>query len=187
MACPLFGNMPLPIPMLMYHNIWHKISFNRHWNKVQIFSFGKIHESLRMLISFSIFLLVRNRNVKPATMQGPISICDKTSYCKISWILKAVRFVFRIMQSLGNLTGTLADVLPRCLTTFKVIWWLKLLVSQLWVFTRSFNNTFHRYWNRAQGAVSIRKTVLPGMAIPMLKIRRPNGRLIFNMEIAIRR
>ena len=29
--------------------------------------------------------------------------------------------------------------------------------------------------------------VLPGMAIPMLKIRRPNGRLIFNMEIAIRR
>ena len=38
-----------------------------------------------------------------------------------------------------------------------------------------------------QGVVSIRKTVLPGMAIPMLKIRRPNGRLIFNMEIAIRR
>ena len=37
------------------------------------------------------------------------------------------------------------------------------------------------------GAVSIRKTVLPGMAIPTLKIRRPNGRLIFNMEIAIRR
>ena len=38
-----------------------------------------------------------------------------------------------------------------------------------------------------QGAVSIRKTVLPGIAIPMLKIRRHNGRLIFNMEIAIRR
>ena len=39
----------------------------------------------------------------------------------------------------------------------------------------------------ALGAVSIRKTVLPGMAIPMLKIRRPNGLLIFNMEIDIRR
>ena len=38
-----------------------------------------------------------------------------------------------------------------------------------------------------QGAVSIRKTVLPGMAIPMLKIRRPTGRLIFNTENAIRR
>ena len=43
----------------------------------------------------------------------------------------------------------------------------------------------HNNWYR--DAVSIRKTVLPGMAIPMLKIRRPNGRLIFNMEIAIRR
>ena len=43
------------------------------------------------------------------------------------------------------------------------------------------------YQQIALGAVSIRKTVLPGMAIPMLKIRRPNGRLIFNMEIAIRR
>ena len=41
--------------------------------------------------------------------------------------------------------------------------------------------------NKNQGAVSIRKMVLPGMAIHMLKIRRPNGRLIFNMEIAIRR
>ena len=37
------------------------------------------------------------------------------------------------------------------------------------------------------GAVSIRKTVLPGMAIPMLKIRRPNGCLIFNIGIAIPR
>ena len=44
-----------------------------------------------------------------------------------------------------------------------------------------------RIFNIAQGAVSIRKTVLPGMAIAMLKIRRPNDRLIFNMEIAIRR
>ena len=42
-------------------------------------------------------------------------------------------------------------------------------------------------FDRHQGAVSIRKTVLPDMVIPMLKIRRPNGRLIFNMEIAIRR
>ena len=38
---------------------------------------------------------------------------------------------------------------------------------------------------RHLGAVSIRKTVLLGMAIPMLKIRRPTGRLIFNMGIPI--
>ena len=42
-------------------------------------------------------------------------------------------------------------------------------------------------YDNDQGAVSIRKTVLSGMAIPMLKIRRPNGRLIFNMEITIHR
>ena len=47
--------------------------------------------------------------------------------------------------------------------------------------------TIYKHIEENLGAVSIRKTVLPGMAIPMLKIRRPNGRLIFNMEIAIRR
>ena len=54
--------------------------------------------------------------------------------------------------------------------------WMENIVFRFWFHTSFF-----------QGAVSIRKTVLPGMAIPMLKIRRPNGRLIFNMEIAIRR
>ena len=52
------------------------------------------------------------------------------------------------------------------------------------------SNLRHILWSSTYislGAVSIRKTVLPGMAIPMLKIRRPNDRLIFNMEIAIRR
>ena len=51
----------------------------------------------------------------------------------------------------------------------------------------SFSGDYDDYVVGDEGAVSIRKTVLPGMAIPMLKIRRPNGRLIFNMEIAIRR
>ena len=49
------------------------------------------------------------------------------------------------------------------------------------------DNTITQMKEEIQGAISIRKTVLPGMAIPMLKIRRPNGRLIFNMEIAILR
>ena len=54
--------------------------------------------------------------------------------------------------------------------------------------TTSLNKMYHFIKSACiQGAVSIRKTVLPGMAIPMLKIRRPNGHLIFNMEIAIRR
>ena len=48
----------------------------------------------------------------------------------------------------------------------------------------------HWQWPRVQGtrgASQYKDVVLPGMVIPMLKIRRPNGRLIFNMEIAIRR
>ena len=36
-----------------------------------------------------------------------------------------------------------------------------------------------------QGPVSIKRPSYLGMAIPMLKIRRPLGRLIFNMVIAI--
>ena len=70
-------------------------------------------------------------------------------------------------------------------------------MAKLLFFIKSFKNIYfillpdipvaNEFNNHIQGAVSIRKTVLPGMAIPMLKIRRPNGRLIFNMEIAIRR
>ena len=47
--------------------------------------------------------------------------------------------------------------------------------------------TLCKWWHswKLLGAVSIRKTVLLGMVIPMLKIRRPTGRLIFNMGIPI--
>ena len=57
-----------------------------------------------------------------------------------------------------------------------------------WIFKIDFFKILRNWFlQKILGAVSIRKTVLPGMAIPMLKIRRPNGRLIFNMENAIRR
>ena len=70
--------------------------------------------------------------------------------------------------------------------------------AKKWADTITFVKQFHNNTNKMPmhsnkqhhphlGAVSIRKTVLQGMVIPMLKIRRPNGRLIFNMEIAIRR
>ena len=38
---------------------------------------------------------------------------------------------------------------------------------------------------RSRAPSQYKKTVFPGMGIPMLKIRRPVGRLIFNMGIAI--
>ena len=61
------------------------------------------------------------------------------------------------------------------------------LLSNIKLYAISPSSYVNSNWSYGQGAVSIRKTVLPGRAIPMLKIRRPNGRLIFNMEIAIRR
>ena len=70
----------------------------------------------------------------------------------------------------------------------------RLLYSNISAFSTPIKKFYNPYYSHNvtrreanQGAVSVRKTVLPGMAIPMFKIRRPNGRLIFNMEIAIRR
>ena len=67
-----------------------------------------------------------------------------------------------------------------------------LLTNYLWYLHEAilymyFSSAWHMRCgaNGVQGAVSIRKTVVPGMTIPMLKIRRPNGRLIFNMGIPI--
>ena len=47
------------------------------------------------------------------------------------------------------------------------------------------NTGWDRIWE--SGGRLNKKDGLTRYAIPMLKIRRPNGRLIFNMEIAIRR
>ena len=87
--------------------------------------------------------------------QGPVSISDKTSYCKILQNLEVARFVFRIVQSLWNLTSTSAVVLPKCLSNFKGIRKPKLPISrprdqQL---ETSRDLTIRRligYWNRAQ-------------------------------------
>ena len=62
-------------------------------------------------------------NVNPTWNRalGPVSISEKTSFRKISSSLEAARFVFRIVRSLWNLTGTSAAVLPMCLSNFKTI------------------------------------------------------------------
>ena len=54
---------------------------------------------------------------------GLCSLSGKTSYRKIAWSIEAARFGFRHIQSLWNLTGTSAAVLPRCLSNFRAIWW----------------------------------------------------------------
>ena len=67
----------------------------------------------------------------------PVSISEKTSHRKISWSLEAARFVFRIVRSLWNLTGTSAALLPMCLLNFKAIRQFKVPISWLQGFMRS--------------------------------------------------
>ena len=54
-------------------------------------------------------------------LPGLYSLSGRTSYCKISRSLEAARFWLRLFQSLCNLTGTSAAVLPRCLSNFRAI------------------------------------------------------------------
>ena len=78
-------------------------------------------------------------------------------------------------------------LLPSTFLTNQLADWLQSHIDRNLPTQMSTNHTTKEIIKDILGAVSIRKTVLPGMAIPMLKIRRPNGRLIFNMENAIRR
>ena len=84
-----------------------------------------------------------------------------------------------VVSSRGHTTKYYRNCWSRILS-----WLVRLRYARLWRGSGYLKSMYPRW---SQGAVSIRKMVLPGMAIPMLKIRRPNGRLIFNMEIAIRR
>ena len=88
------------------------------------------------------------------SLLGSISISDKTSYCKISQSLKAVRFVFRIVRLSWSLTGTSAAVpsaalLLRCLSNFKTEWLFKLPISRLGHFAGSYDKTSYRILKRS--------------------------------------
>ena len=80
--------------------------------------------------------------------QGPVSVSEKTSYRKISWSLEAARFVFIIVRSLWNLTGTPAALLPMCLSNFKAIRQFKVPISWLRDFTRCYDKTSFRILRR---------------------------------------
>ena len=63
--------------------------------------------------------------------------------------LEAARFVFRIVRTLWNLTGTSAALLPMYLSNFKAMRWFKLPISRLRDFTRSYDKTSCRILRRA--------------------------------------
>ena len=106
--------------------IWMKIIRNFDFIKIPIIFFLIFHVPFELL-DFPISILEYSGNTRQISyllmlwLLGPVSISDKTSYCKISQSLKATRFVFRIVQSLWNLTGTSAAGLPKCLSNFKAM------------------------------------------------------------------
>ena len=75
---------------------------------------------------------------------GLYSQRGKTSYRKISWSLEAVRFGFKLFQSLWNLAGTSAALLPRCLSNFIAIRPLQHPISRLRDFMRFGGKTSYR-------------------------------------------
>ena len=80
--------------------------------------------------------------------QGLYSLSGKTSYRKNSWSLEAARFEFKLFQSLWNLAGTSAALLPRCLSNFRAIRPLQHPISRLRDFTRFGGKTSYRLVNR---------------------------------------
>ena len=77
--------------------------------------------------------------------RGSFSISDKTSYGKISWSLEAVGFVFKIVRSLWNFTGTsAASAVP---VKFR------LPISRLRDFARSYDKTFCRILKQGPGLI----------------------------------
>ena len=92
--------------------------------------------------------------------QSPVSISDKRSYQKISYSLEATRFVSRIFQSLWNLTGTSAALLPMWLSNFKAMRRFKLSIPRLRDFTRSYYKTSYWILKRGPGLVPQKIIVL---------------------------
>ena len=75
-----------------------------------------------------------------------------------------MRFVFRIVWSLKNLTDTLAAMLPVCLSNFEAMQWFKLPISRHQGFTRSHDKVFYQILK--QGPVYLEET---GHAIKQLQ------------------
>ena len=90
----------------------------------------------------------------PQESLGLYSLSGKTSYRKISWSLEAARFGFKLFQSLWNLAGTSAALLPRCLSNFRAIRPLQHPISQLRDFTRFGGKTSYRLVNRGPAHLS---------------------------------
>ena len=128
---PQSHEQPNETPTLIRSINWN----GNFWQETRVLIFTKCDWLKRM-----IFVWDRH--------QGLYSLSGKTSYRKISWSLEAAKFGFKIFQSLWNLAGTSAALLPRCLSNFRAIRPLQHPISRLRDFTRFGGKTSYRLVNR---------------------------------------
>ena len=105
-----------------------------------------------VIVSALEYVKIRPRISRMCSNQGLYSLSGKTSYRKISWSLEATRFGFKLFQSLWNLAGNSAALLPRCLLNFRGIRPLQHPISRLRDFMRFGGKTSYRLVNRGPGA-----------------------------------
>ena len=102
-------------------------------------------------------------------------LSGKTSYCKISRSLEAARFGFKLFQSLWNLAGTSAALLPRCLSNFRAIRPLQHPISRLRDFTRIGGKASYRLVNRGPGLVQRDETPLHWLVTNGFALAHPHS------------
>ena len=105
------------------------------------------------------------------TTLGLYSLSGKTSYRKISWSLEAARFGFNLFQSLWNLAGTSAALLPRYLSNFRALRLLQHPISRLRDFTRFGGKTSYRLVKRGPVYISMGKGLPEGNGQVRLGVR----------------
>ena len=140
--------------IMLYKSTWIAL-FIIKWIK-HIVSWGKwaiSEDSLRLWSNFMVhtnakLLRLQHLLLSCEWLQGLYSLSGRTSYRKISRSLEAARFGFKLFQSLWNLAGTSAALLPMCLSNFRAIRPLQHPISRLRDFTRFGGKTSYRLVNR---------------------------------------
>ena len=110
---------------------------------------------------------------------------------RISWRLEAVRFGFKLFQSLGNLICSSAATVPRCLSNFRAIQsWLH-TISRLRDFAGSSGKSSYRTVNRGPGWIPHIKKYPGGICVKSNMIettkREPSAEFLQCMLLGVLR
>ena len=152
--CESEANIKRRIGNYIPHKLWAVITCTCRWYLILTCKSSFVtNKEVRDIIVKNLAPSFRTRYNVFETL-GLYSLSGKTSYRKISWSLEAKRFGLKLFQSLWNLAGTSAALLPRCLSNFRAIRPLQHPNSRLRDFTRFGGKTSYRLVNRGPKAKS---------------------------------